>query len=93
VNELLRLKLPATPLNGLSVMLAECFGIVNLKNKLSSRKKTYDENDYFSFHMSAGRYDAIAGIPTRVICDAYATNGSWTCCRAINPSQADVIKM
>jgi hypothetical protein len=46
------MKPPITPLNGLSVMLAECFAIVNLKNKSASTNSRYEEKDYLAFHLA-----------------------------------------
>ncbi|WP_148225074.1 hypothetical protein [Paraburkholderia phytofirmans] len=39
------------PLNGLSVMVTEWIAIVNLKNKLLSRNRMYEENRYLAFDM------------------------------------------
>ncbi|WP_168793257.1 hypothetical protein [Paraburkholderia aromaticivorans] len=50
-------------LNGLSVMLAEWLAIVNLKNKLLSRNRMYEENRYRAFDMRTG----VAGAPRQGI--------------------------
>jgi hypothetical protein len=48
------MKLLATPLNGLCVMLAEYLATVNFKNRSLSRNSMYEEKRSLAFHMATG---------------------------------------
>jgi hypothetical protein len=59
-------------------MLAEWIDIVNLKNKLASEKRMYEENHYCVFDMNASASLAISGGPWRTLHGHTADpHGTW----------------
>jgi hypothetical protein len=80
----------ARPLNGFSVMLAEWLAIVNLKNKLLSKNRMYEENRYLAAHMRTADCSAATANPCRRDFDVWPQSGSQPRCSGVGRRRASM---